>query len=395
MMEPLDKNIKILYISSSGSMGGAETSLYNLVTKLNKDRYIPFVICPRCGTLVENLQSQSISVGVIPLPSWRKLKSIFSRSFSLKKLIKYAKAHNIDIVHSNSIWVNHYAQKIGKELNIPVICHLRDIIKREQVRKYKLHKVDMIIPISDAVRKPLDEFGIDNERIKRIYNGVDLSLFSNNEDVLKKEYSINGYLVGIVGQLNPRSQWKGQREFILAASEVCKKMDNVYFAIVGDDDSPKSDPRHGSYIHELRMLAKDLGIDDHLIFTGYRKDIPDIMASFDVLVSASYAEPFGRVIIEAMAAGKPVIGTNAGGAPEIIEHGITGIIVPPKDHRSLSEAITYLLQREELRKNMGEAGRRRVNEYFSLEKNVERIQNIYEDFVRSLFKPFVKSCDAD
>ena len=382
MMEPLDKNIKILYISSSGSMGGAETSLYNLVKRLNKDQYVPFVICPRVGTLVENLQSQSISVNIIPLPSWRKLKSIFSRSSSLKKLIKYAKAHNIDIIHSNTIWVNNYAQKIGEELNIPVICHLRDIIRKEQIRKYKLHKVDMIIPISDAVRKPLDEFGIEDNKIKRIYNGVDLTLFSDIKDVLKKEYHIDGYLVGIVGQLNPRSQWKGQKEFILSASEVCKKMQNVYFAIVGGDDSPISDPKHGSYIHELKELARNLGIQDNVIFTGYRKDIPDIMASFDVLVSASYAEPFGRVIIEAMAAGKPVIGTNAGGAPEIIQDGVTGIVIPPKDHRSLSNALICLLQREELRKNMGEAGRKRVSEYFSLEKNVEQIQNIYENFIR-------------
>ncbi len=381
-MEPLGKSIKILYISSSGSMGGAETSLYNLVKKLNKDRYIPFVICPRFDTLVENLQDQLISTNIIPLPSWRKLKSIFSRSISLKKLIEYARTHSIDIIHSNTIWINHYAQKTGEELNIPVICHLRDIIKKEQIKKYKLHKVDVIIPISDAVRKPLDEFGIEDNKIKKIYNGVDLSLFSDSKDVLKKEYNIDGYLVGIVGQLTPRSQWKGQREFILAASEVYRKINNVYFAIVGGDDSPVSDPKHGSYINELKMLTKDLGIEEHVIFTGYRKDIPDIMASFDVLVSASYAEPFGRVIIEAMAAGKPVIGTNAGGAPEIIQDGITGIIVPPKDHRSLSEALICILQREEVRKNMGEAGRKRVGEYFSLEKNVERIQNIYENFIK-------------
>ncbi len=106
-MEPLDKYIKILYISSSGSMGGAETSLYNLVKKLNKDRYIPFVICPNSGTLVENLQNQLITTEIIHLPSWRKLKSVLSRSFSLKKLIKYAKTHHIDIIHSNTIWINN------------------------------------------------------------------------------------------------------------------------------------------------------------------------------------------------------------------------------------------------------------------------------------------------
>ncbi|HGJ66907.1 TPA: glycosyltransferase family 1 protein [bacterium] len=296
--------MNILYISSSGKMGGAETSLYYLVSRLDKNLYSPTVICPENGSLVEKLSSNNIDVEVINLPAWRKLKSIFSRSNSLQKLTNIAKEKNIDIIHCNTIWVNNYAQKVAEILKIPIICHLRDIIKKEQVRKYALDKVDMIIPISEAVRIPLDEAGIDNEKIHRIYNGVDVHLFCNGKSVLKDEFGINGYLIGIVGQLNPRSHWKGQRDFIYSASEICKQRKDVWFVIVGDDDTPINAPNHGSYIRELKELVKSLDIKDRVIFTGRRNDMPDIMASLDILVSASWAEPFGRVIIEAMSAEK-------------------------------------------------------------------------------------------
>jgi len=287
------------------------------------------------------------------------------------------------LIHSNSIWVNPYAQGVGEKLRIPVICHLRDLIRIDQVRKYALDKVDMIIPISDAVRKPLEEAGIEGLKIRRIYNGVNASMFAHGKDVLREDFPIHGYLVGIVGQLNPQSHWKGQRDFIQAAAEVIQNRWDVHFAIVGGDSSPVSSPRHNSYIRELKRLVGDLGIADRVIFTGFRTDIPDVMASLDVLVSASWAEPFGRVIIEAMAAGTPVIATMAGGAPEIVQDGITGVLVPPRTPQAIAKAVLSMLQNDEMRQEMGRAGRRRAQEHFSLDRNIRETQAVYEEFRRA------------
>jgi len=361
-------------------MGGAETSLYYLVSGLDKGKYSPTVICPKNGSLYEKLITQGICVDLIPLPAWRKFRSLLSKSSSLQRLIKYANMSKIDLIHCNTIWVNNYAQKLGEKRRIPVICHLRDIIKADQVSKYSLDKVDMIIPISDAVQKPLDDAGIPSEKIKRVYNGVDVSLFIHGKSILKKELGINGYLIGIVGQMNPRSQWKGQREFIQASAEVIKQRHDVWFALVGGDDSPKTSSDHGSYINELKELTRFLGIENRVIFTGHRTDMPDIMASFDILVSASWAEPFGRVIIEAMSAGKPVIATMAGGAPEIVQDKITGILVPPKNHKALAEVMLYMLQDSKMMQAMGHAGQTRAREFFSIESNVRETQLIYEKF---------------
>lgn len=355
-------------------MGGAETSLYYLIKNLDRKRYNPLVVCPQSGSLVDNLLKENVPTVVIRIPPWRKFKSLISRYISLKQLSRLARVNHIQIVHANTIWINHYAQSVGKKLNIPVVCHLRDIISREQARKYNLHKVDFIIPISDAVAKPLLETKINRSRIKRIYNGVDIDRFSRGKKVISTE----GYLIGIVGQLSPRSQWKGQREFIRAAAEVCKQRNDVYFAVVGGDDTPADHPEHGSYIRELEELSEELGIRRKVIFTGYRSDMPDVMASLDILVSASYAEPFGRVIIEAMASGKPVIATNAGGVPEIVQDGVTGLLVPPKDYKSLANAMLKLLQDKELMKEMGDKGKKRAYELFDIRKNVEEIQSLYD-----------------
>jgi len=358
-------------------MGGAETSLYYLVKGINKDKYIPFVLCPVAGSLVDRLTNLNIPTRIIPLPPWRKAKSILSRSYYLHRLIDFAEEAGFDLIHSNTIWVNHYAQKTAKAIRIPLVCHLRDIIKVAQVTKYGLHRADMIIPISDAVREPLNDAGIEPSRIQRIYNGVDLQSFSCGKDALKSVHNINGYLVGIVGQMSPRSHWKGQSDFIRAAAEVNRKMDNVYFAVIGGDDSPLSDPKHGSYVRELKELVKSLDIESKFIFTGNRKDMPDVMASLDILVSASHAEPFGRVIIEAMAAGKPVIATMAGGAPEIVQDGITGILVPTKDYQSISKSIIYILEDDKCQR-MGQAGKKRAKECFSIDQNIREIQLVYD-----------------
>ena len=372
-------------------MGGAETSLYHLVRGLDRDRYTPFVLCPEPGPLVENLTAERIPTEVVSLPAWRKLKSFLSRFIASRRLISFAEKNHIQLIHSNTIWINPYAQNVGENLKVPVICHLRDLIRRDQVKKYALDTVDMIIPISNAVQKPLEEVGLESARIRRIYNGVDVSMFAHGKSVLREDFPpICGYLVGIVGQLNPRSQWKGQRDFIQAAARIIQHKSEVYFAVIGGDRSPASTPGHMSYIRELKELAEGLGIADRVIFTGFRTDMPDVMASLDILVSASWAEPFGRVIIEAMAAGKPVIATMAGGAPEIVQDGITGILVPPRDPQAIARAALHILQDDKIRQKMSRAGQRRVQKHFSLDRNIRETQAVYERLRKA--EPSARSC---
>ena len=133
------------------------------------------------------------------------------------------------------------------------------------------------------------------------------------------------------------------------------------------------------YGQELTDLVNKLGLNRHIIFTGFRTDMSNIMAALDILVSASWEEPFGRTIIESMAAGKPVIATNAGGVPDIIENGVNGILVPPRNPQRLADGVLKVLNDLELGKKLGDAGRKAVKQRFSLEKQMRKIEKLYED----------------
>jgi glycosyltransferase involved in cell wall biosynthesis len=127
-----------------------------------------------------------------------------------------------------------------------------------------------------------------------------------------------------------------------------------------------------------------LGINNNVIFTGYRCDIPELMSALDILVSASWAEPFGLVVIEAMAAAKPVIGTKSGGIPEIVLDNKTGRLVPPHDPDSLANAIIEIAQDAELMEAMGRSGRQRAEEVYSSELWIRRITSVFEDVFGAL-----------
>lgn len=368
------ESLNILYLSSSSLMGGAEVSLYQLIKAIDKTKYKPIVLCPRSGPLVEEFKTTNIPTIITPLFPWRKLRYRFFRGTASHLAINYAKLKNVQIVHSNSIWVNPYAQKIGEDLKIPVICHLRDLVTKNHIKKYHLDKVDMIIPVSNSVKKIVEKADIDDKKVRMIYNGIDISLFDCGKDVLRREFSIKGDIVGIISQL--QSYHKGHRDFIMAAWEVSQQRPNTYFAIIGGADPS------GHYISELENLTHKLGIWDKVIFTGFRSDIANIMKSLDILVSASWKEAFGRSLIEAMAAGKPVIATNVGGMPEIVQDGVTGMIVPPKAPKAIANAILRMLKDKDLMVNMGIAGQKRVKELFSLERNIKQIQEVYEEIRR-------------
>ncbi len=381
----------ILYLSYSGSIeGGAENCLYHLVTRIDRKKYNPIVVCRSEGSMVDKLRATQIPTYVIPLPPWRRLKSVPFRRKAVKRLITLARQHQIKLVHANNLWINHYAWKLKQRMGLPVVCHLRDIIRTEQVHKYVLDCADIIIAISDFAAIPLKEAGISYSKICKMYNSVDISKFSCNaskENVLKRDFSLNGLLVGIVGRLEPG---KRQEYFIRAAAKVIQHRQerntdsdesesvNVNFLIIGDEPPPDQKRKNsGFYVRELKKLIAELDIADYVVFTGFRTDIPDVMASLDVLVSASG----GTVMVEAMAAGKPVVGAKVADPPEVIDDGVTGFSIPARDPEAMAEAVLQLLEDEQLRLKMGEAGRERAEKYFSLTESARRTEALYEQLI--------------
>ena len=169
------------------------------------------------------------------------------------------------------------------------------------------------------------------------------------------------------------SREKGQHTLLEAVALLKERFPNLFVLLVGDHifaedaEVPKS----------LRQMADRLGISGRVIFTGFRRDVPRLYAAMDVFILATDLEACGRVLFEAMAMGKPVIGTDNGGTPEIVVDRVTGLLFPYGDAKGLSEKIAWLLEHPAEMARMGIAGRRRVEENFTIEQYMEKTQKVY------------------
>jgi glycosyltransferase involved in cell wall biosynthesis len=169
--------------------------------------------------------------------------------------------------------------------------------------------------------------------------------------------------------------WKGQEVFLRAMARVKDELPGAKGVIVGDPPPGKPECRE-----RLLALSGELALSENLVFSAFYMDVPAIMSALDVLVLASTSpEPFGRVLIEAMAAGKPVIASDAGAAREIIENGVQGLLVPAGDAEALAHAIVHLLTHRDVATIMGQKGRARVRERFGMQAYVEGVQAIYRE----------------
>jgi glycosyltransferase involved in cell wall biosynthesis len=231
-----------------------------------------------------------------------------------------------------------------------------------------------IIAISESVKQKFS-FVKDKNKLIKIGNAVDLDEFNpemKRGEKVKEELQIgrDEKVVGTVGRLYPL---KGIDVFLKAVSKVERKNAKIKFLIVGEDSSS------GAYRKMLERQAEEMGVTRDVIFTGFREDIPELLSAMDVFVLPSLEdyEAFGRVVIEAMAMAKPIVATRSGGVPEIVEEGVTGILVPPGDAEAMAEAIVTLLLDETGAKKMGLEGRRRIERFYGLRTHLEKIECLY------------------
>ena len=195
---------------------------------------------------------------------------------------------------------------------------------------------------------------------------------------IRNEFNISKEipLIGVVGRLE---HWKGQEVFIRAASIVIKTFPKTKFLVVGGIVEGRRREFYGAM---LIKLAEDLNIRDHVIFTGYRKDVYEVMNELDVFVHSSICpDPLPGVVMEAMFCLKPVVGANAGGVPEEVVDGKTGLLYTPGDYNEMAQAIIYLLQNPEVAKKMGRAGKERVEKLFNKQNLCAKMESIYEELI--------------
>ncbi len=359
--------IPILYLSHCGSsIGGGEKQLYYLVTHLEKNLYQPIVVCPDDGIFAEQLREANIPTIILNLPPWRKMVSRLTRYTAAAKLTDLVKEHNIQLVHTSDSWLNPYLLPVKNQLNVPVISHVRNLLTPAQVLKYAFDQMSHIIAISEQSKNPIVQAGIPSEKIDVVLNCVDLSVFQPN--LIVKDKKSDQFLVGIVGRIEP---FKRQKNYVEIASQVVKQCQNVRFHIIG---AALDTSEHRAYERDVRQSVSEYKLEKMIHFTGHRNDMPHAMQELDLLVTLSA----GSVIAEAMASGKPVIGTPIGSTSDMIIDGVTGWVIPLDSIEAISDKIVQLVTDFDKCKKMGKAARKHAEKTFSIELHVQKIQNIYE-----------------
>lgn len=371
--EYIMESFDILYLANSGEIfGGGQISLMGLIKGLNRMKFHPLVLCPAEGSLVDELNKMSVETQIIRMETLRNL-NIFSWMRTINRLIQIIQRRKIDLIHSNGSRPTIYGGIAARLTKIPLIWHVRIADSDRLLDKLLAKLAVRIIVVSKAVGRRFNWLKDKENKVAVIYNGIDLEKFNPavNGEKIRKEFhlSLDTPLVGIVGRLD---WYKGHQYFLQAAKKVAEAIPDTHFLIVGD----------GEYRERLENLRKELGLNENVIFTGNREDIPQILADIDIFALSSVSEGFGRSAAEAMACAKPVVATKVGSLPEVVDDGITGSLVLPRNPNALAEAIITLLQNKEKAQRMGQAGRKRVEKMFSLQQNIRQTGEIYEEILQ-------------
>ncbi|MDD4953997.1 MAG: GT4 family glycosyltransferase PelF [Candidatus Omnitrophica bacterium] len=356
--------MNILQILPELKVGGVETGTLDLAKYLVRLGHKAVVISGG-GELVKELES----VGAIHYELPVQEKSIFKMIKMIPRIAEIIKKENIDIVHARSrspAWSAYFASRRTGTIFITT-CH-------GYYRKHPFSQVmgwgKRVIALSNVIaRHMIDDFGVPHQRIRLVPRSVDLEKYKFLSPDKRRKDEFN---VGIIGRITPI---KGHLHFIKAMAKVARVIPRLKIWIIGDAPESKQ-----AYKEEAQVLVKRLGLWHCTEFLGTQRDIPEILSHLDLLVLATTThEAFGRVIIEAQAAGVPVVATEVGGVVDIIEQGKTGLLVPPADPNSMAGAIIKILKDPELARVLAENAYKKVREQYNVELMVKNTLAVYQE----------------
>ena len=368
------------------NVGGGEYILYLVIKNLRRDIFHPIVFYARENEIIKRLKEEDVELIRVPLNE--KIISVYRDEIKkdpgnlliyayhlmneIYKVIRLLTINKVDILHPHdnlSKIIGGIAAKIAR---VKVVAHCHDLLRNNLIDKMllidQLLFLDRIIAVSESVGNLFKILGRKSKKVCTIYNGIDLNKFDYETRSLSKEelnLSDDHVVIGVIGMFD---RIKGH-EYLFKAVEklVFEGRTDIICLVVGE----------GRMRNELEEFVSSRNLGRNIRFLGYRNDIPELLKVMDVVVVPSLQESFGMVPVEAMAMKIPVIATRVGGLVEVIEDGKTGILVPPGDVGSLCMAIKQLIENPEMRKEMGEAGKKRVEEKFDILVNVRKTEQLY------------------
>ena len=368
-----------------GTVGGSHSCMYNLIRNVDKTRIQCTVGFYFHNVYVPRYQAIGVDVEILPFEKpfhhsnvlYRKAVNWYRRDYRFKQCLReFLQPKGFDlIVLNNSIYASLPFVQVCKQLRIPVVAYERGLLGHFEPRHVRATgDIQASIPISDAVLEFIRKGQFQTPIVQRIYDGIDPSAVrsSRSPSEIKKSLEIpaESRLVGIIGNIRP---WKGHRYFLESFFELSRLRLDLYGLVVGgwgeEDEKFQAD---------LVTLVEKEGLSHRLKFLGYRTDIPDLLSILDVFVHSSIKpEPFGMVLLEAMAAKRPIVATNFGGPLEILNKGECGLLVPPKDSKSMFEACRRYLDDPAFAQKMADAAYRRLLGQYPIDQTVKKTTELY------------------
>ncbi len=369
--------IVILYLSPYPDMKkGGQVSLVHLMSGLDRTKFDLLLRVPQEGELANVVRDMDIPVLVRPFGSI-KPKRIVGMLRDIRWLRSIFRMRNVDIVHTDHPRDTFYAELAALFTRVKVVWHVR-VTTPSHLDRFNARLVDQIIGVSRATAERFPTSYLPLGKFRLVYNGVDLNLFERSDDKVKvvRESLTGGEDVRVVTTVGQIVKEKGIHEFVEAAARVIETHPRVKFFSAGTG-TPEE-------VTHVESRIERLGIRDRVHLLGHRQDIPDILFASDIVVLASHDDFEGcpRVVLEAMAAGRPLVGTDVKGTRELVTED-TGLLVPPNDPGSLAMAIARLLSEPETMKNMGSAARKIARENFDIRRHISSVQDIYLELSRN------------
>ncbi len=288
---------------------------------------------------------------------------------SAVRIARFARSRSIDVIHAHMARDYPLAALASRWSGKPFVLSRHVVFPMKKIHRRLLRGVSKVIAPSASVSNALMRQKLfDESKVVRIPYGIDVEHYAPRQETKDPR---GRTLVGMVGHLSPI---KGQEEFVRAASLIASQRSDVDFLIVGEDKA-----RDGHNRREIEKLIEELGVADRVRLLGWMEDVRDILESLDVFVCPSRIEPFGLVMVEAMASGVPVVATTSDGAVEIVDDGVTGRLVPIGDVNALADAITSLIDNAAGRENLVRIALKTVRERFSAERMVAETERVYSE----------------
>ena len=370
----------LLFLDHAPALGGAERSLLLLLKHIDPTRWQPHLACAG-GPLAEKAAALGVAVHRLPMPRLRRSPRFLADWLAgARSIARLARETNAALLVANTVRAAFYAAPAARMARVPFVWHMRDFwLSESRPRHLWADRVGKRLLCATATRVIANSRATAahlpcSGKVSVVHNGIEVERYDPKIDgtPFRRRYSIpiNAPLVGTVGRLRP---WKGQDRFLRVLARVRETVPEAWGVVVGGTPFGVED----DYPERLRHLAADLGLDGHVVFTGHLKDVRPPLAAMDIFVHPGDPEPFGLVVVEAMAMGKPVVAFAHGALPEIVVDGETGRLVEPGDEEALAGAIAAILEEPDLRLEMGQVGRRRAIRNFDIQRTAEKVQALY------------------